>query len=269
MTLKTRFELNKEIHNAVFIEILKDPNYLFGNSKFVKKINVSRDSVEIQFEWTKMHMTRRFKVIAKIFTSEYSILYTSKPESPYEFKLSIDLYKQDGENSKIYVEAEMGAGLLADLMGKKDFDEFILNLINDAYERYMSYKPLELPEKMAGKDSGNPESIKSKATDSNENRFDELDPFLPRELIDVMNREYWEKANNLVTDMLSRNLQDLNLWIVKSFVCEKLNRKDLAQKYVNYIIEKDPNVLESEIYQILAKYSDMLRILENGKTTSR
>jgi len=261
LTLKTFLERTKTVDKEEFLKLLKDPAFLFRNTKYVKKVHEINDLVEIDFVWTKMHITKQFVVFLKIYKDENSILYSSAPDSRYEFKLAVTLQNLSKGNFKITVEAEMGAGLLADLMGEKDFKEFINNLIDDAIDRYIKKEISNLEITKSNEKSGKDEKIITMDKVTSNEKFTKFGDILPQGIIVMLNRGLWENANSELTLLLCERKDDLNLWLLKSFLCEKLNRKDLALKYLQYVIEKNPKIIDGEFGKALSEDSTLLKFI--------
>lgn len=261
MSLKTSFEKNKMIDKEEFLKFLGDPVFLFGKSRFVKRVTLDNNMVEIDFVWTKMHITKQFIVLAKIYIDRDSILYSSIPDSKYAFKLAVELESFDKNNTKISVESEMGAGLLADLMGEKDFKEFINNLIDDAIDRYLNDRPVTTGLTAGIKNLEHNETRVELEQKTKIEKFTKFTSIIPQEIIIFLNRGNWENANSELTILLCKRNDDLNLWLLKSYLCEKLNRKDLALKYLQYVTEKNPKIIEGEFSRVLAEDSTLLKFI--------
>jgi hypothetical protein len=266
LTLKTFLERNKAVDKEEFLKLLKNPAFLFNNSKFVKKVSEINNLVEINFLWTKMHITKQFAVLMKIYKDENSILYSSVPDSRFEFKLAVTLQNLYRGNLKITVEAEMGAGLLADLMGEKDFKEFINNLIDNAIDKYLKKEIGTLEITTNNEQPEKDESMIPMDQVTSNEKFTKFRDTLPQEIIIMLNRGLWENANSELTLLLCKRNDDLNLWLLKSFLCEKLNRKDLALKYLQYVTEKNPKIIDGEFGRALSEDSALLKFINPMST---
>ena len=68
MALNAYLDLEKAINKLELVKFLKDPVFLFGKSKYVKRVSITNNLVEIDFSWTKMHITKHFPLVLKIFS---------------------------------------------------------------------------------------------------------------------------------------------------------------------------------------------------------
>jgi len=111
----------------------------------------------------------------------------------------------------------MEAGLLADLMGEKDFKEFINNLIDDAIDRYIKREISNLEITKSNEKSGKDEKIITMDKITSNEKFTKFGDILPQGIIVTLNRGLWENANSELTLLLCERKDDLNLWLLKSF----------------------------------------------------
>jgi tetratricopeptide (TPR) repeat protein len=246
MALNAYLDLEKAINKLELVKFLKDPVFLFGKSKYVKRVSITNNLVEIDFSWTKMHITKHFPLVLKIFSDENSILYQSVPASKFEFKFSILLQSLAEDKTKIIVEAKMGAGLLADLMGVNDFRGFVKDIIDDAIDRYLKVK----------------EEESRKITSNKYLDFTKFINLIPQEIIDLLNKGNWEEANIKLTALLTEKKDDLNLWLLKSYLCEKINNRDLSIKFFDYVISKNPKIIEGDLARVLADDFQLLKFIK-------
>ena len=96
----------------------------------------------------------------------------------------------------------MGAGLLADLMGEKDFKEFINNLIDDAIDRYIKKEISNLEITKSNEKSGKDEKIVTMDKVTSNEKFTKFGDILPQGIIVMLNRGLWENANSELTLLL-------------------------------------------------------------------
>lgn len=246
MSLKAYFNLNlPALVNFMHLDVKK----IFEKSIYVKAINsIDENSYEIIFSWKKFGITKDFPVIVEEFKDLDSYLVENLKNSRYNFKISISSvknFKNNEINTKIVVNAEMGAGLLADMFGQNDFKSFIQESVISAIKTYA----IEI------KKSNTVDSYEEK----NMKKILELEQYLETSLVEKIASQNWQEANQEVTCILTKKIDDLNYWLIKAYISEKCNLQKLAEVYLNYIKQKDNNILRSKLAIILSEDSDILK----------
>lgn len=85
---------------------------------------------EIVFRWVKWGIERFYKVVLEARRYDSNIVYVSTPESQYEFYMKFEFNEEEEKHrTLVRVEAGMKAGLMADLLGRKDYRDFIEELV--------------------------------------------------------------------------------------------------------------------------------------------
>ncbi len=124
----------RKLVNAPIIYCLRcvrDPGNFLSHSKYTYTVKRIRDNVyEVVFRWVKWGMERFYRVIIEVKEEGDTVVYTSTRDSPYHFRLSFKLADAGEERTSVVVESEMKAGIMADLLGKKDYREFIEELVD-------------------------------------------------------------------------------------------------------------------------------------------
>ena len=110
-------------------ECLLRPDKFLAHSRYTYAAKRLDDGTyEVVFRWVKWGMERFYKVRLRIRQENGVVAYESTPDSEYPFRLEFRLQPGSSRTS-VEVEAEMGAGLMASLLGRKDFREFIEELV--------------------------------------------------------------------------------------------------------------------------------------------
>jgi carbon monoxide dehydrogenase subunit G len=105
-------------------KFIKASHYTFAVNK------VGGGIYEVVFKWRKFGITRYYKVKMRIVKAgETSVVYESTEDSDYYMKFSFKLEPVDGE-TRVEISSEMKAGLMADLLGRKDYASFIEELVD-------------------------------------------------------------------------------------------------------------------------------------------
>ena len=111
-------------------QCILNPSEFLAKSRHTYTIRkLGEGKYEVVFRWVKFKVERFFKVILEVRIRGDTIEYASTPESPYEFSIRIKLEDTGNGTTRIHVEARMKPGLLANLLGKKSYSEFIEELI--------------------------------------------------------------------------------------------------------------------------------------------
>lgn len=112
------------------IECIRDPSKFLGYSKYTyltKKLSDNR--YEVVFRWVKWGIERFYKVKIEYTKEDDTVIYRSTEDSPYFFVMIFKLRELEGGKTEITLEAAMKAGLMADLLGRRDYREFIEELV--------------------------------------------------------------------------------------------------------------------------------------------
>ncbi len=110
-------------------ECLLRPDQLFTASKYTAFVEkVAENVYHVRFVWRKLGMTRKFDVILKVIDKGDTVIYETVEGSKYPMKFVFNL-RRKGENLEVEVSSEMKAGLMADLLGRKDYAGFVEELV--------------------------------------------------------------------------------------------------------------------------------------------
>ncbi len=130
------------------LDCLLDPRIFLGSSEYTESVREVREGVyEIVFRWRKFGITRRFKVlirpVKRPLKSGVEVVYEPEPDSPYWFTIRIVLYPG---HSGVFIKAEalMKAGLMADLLGRKDYAGFVEKLVSKGLTEYLKHRIRDL-----------------------------------------------------------------------------------------------------------------------------
>ncbi len=131
-----------------FIKSLKHPENFLGLSKYVESIvPVEEGKYEVVFRWVKWGMTKRYWVKFRVISEGNTVVYEALPDSENYMKMIFTIVKNPEEKSiNLNVYAEMEAGTLAKLLGKKDFSAFVEELVDTSIKEIMR-RMLESKEK--------------------------------------------------------------------------------------------------------------------------
>ncbi|MDP8012269.1 MAG: hypothetical protein ACP5F1_00025 [Thermoplasmata archaeon] len=253
--------LNTEYNLKISAEIdLRNLNTerIFEHSKFVKKITKNGETYEIVFSWKKFSITKEFSVLIREYKNNNSILLESTKDSKYYFRLLITSTETINNNdiiSSVSSSAEMGAGILADLFGEKDFNNFIKEIVSWSVKNYciLTYNKMTIEKSL--------EIVKRNSI--NDLNIMELENLFPYSLLEKIANNQWEEANQEITCLMSKNIENLNFWILKAYICDKCNLDKLSEIYLNYVISKDKNVINGKVAKTLAKDFKKLSELQN------
>ncbi len=107
-----------------------NPEEFFKHSKYTYTVKKIGDNLyEVVFRWVKWSIERFYKVRIRVERTEDRVLYKSTRDSPYYFTLEFTFKSLPGESTEITVYSSMKAGFMADLLGRKDYREFIEELV--------------------------------------------------------------------------------------------------------------------------------------------
>ena len=148
MTLKAISRKRLNVDPGECIECLLDPCKFFGESKYTGETRCGEDSHEIVFVWRKFGMTKKYRVDLKVYRSGNEIVYLDK-NGKMKCVIRVEPTK---EGVDITVDAEMEAGLMADLFGRGEFKTFINDLVSRGIGALIRkrYEHLIVGEKEAG-----------------------------------------------------------------------------------------------------------------------
>lgn len=121
-----------------FVESLLHPDSFLSLSKYVESIvNVENDIYEVVFKWVKLGMTKRYWVKFRVVSEGNTVVYESLPDSENYMKMVFTVVKSPEGFTDLNVYAEMEAGTLAKLLGKKDFAGFVEELVDSGIKEHM------------------------------------------------------------------------------------------------------------------------------------
>ncbi len=122
-----------------FIELVLRPDKFLGNSRYVETIvNRGDNKYEVVFKWVKWGMVKRYWVKFRVYRDQNTVIYESTPDSDNKMLMAMTIAKDPEEGYiNITFHAEMEAGTLANLLGKKDFRVFVEELLDTAIKEYM------------------------------------------------------------------------------------------------------------------------------------
>ena len=111
------------------MDSLPTPAEIFSSAPYVEKVeNLGDNVVEVVFKWVKMGVARRYVVRLRWRRAWGGMVYECLEPCKHRLIVKV-LMKSSKENeSVLYVRAEMNAGFMASLMGKKDFRDFVEKL---------------------------------------------------------------------------------------------------------------------------------------------
>ncbi|MEB3787497.1 MAG: SRPBCC family protein [Desulfurococcales archaeon] len=117
---------------------LLDPETVLGASKYTYTVKRIGDGIyEAVFKWVKMGITRFYKVRFIVKRGREEVVYESTKGSDHWMRLEFRL-QQAGEATRLTVNAEMKAGIMASLLGKRDYAAFIDELVESGIRRTLS-----------------------------------------------------------------------------------------------------------------------------------
>ena len=138
MVLRHEFSIEMDIDFAACFPCLCSPVSFFAASPYtyrVRKLDEKGEVYEVVFRWRKLGMTRcypvRLRVRRKPERNRVEIVYESTPDSRYEFYMRLLVERLGPGKVRVSVSAWMRAGLMADLLGRKEYRLFVENLVRD------------------------------------------------------------------------------------------------------------------------------------------
>ncbi len=91
---------------------------------------------EVVFRWKKLGITRFYRVKLSVVKRGNIVEYVSVDGSDYPFKMRFVFESRDG-GTVIKVESEMKAGIMADVLGRKDYRRFIEELVDSGIKAFL------------------------------------------------------------------------------------------------------------------------------------
>ena len=120
------------------IECILRVDRLLGVSKHTEKVErVSPDVYHVRFVWRKLGMTKHFDVVFRSRREGNKIIYESIEGSKYPMRMEFYLRRRPDGLVEIRVLAEMRAGLMAEVLGRKDFARFVEELVDAGIVRLL------------------------------------------------------------------------------------------------------------------------------------
>jgi len=138
VVLRHEFSTKMDIDFAACFPCLCSPVSFFAASPYtyrVRKLDEKGEVYEVVFRWRKLGMTKyypvKLRVRRKPERNRVEIIYESTPDSKYEFYMRILVERLGPGKVRVSVSAWMRAGLMADLLGRKEYRLFVENLVRD------------------------------------------------------------------------------------------------------------------------------------------
>ncbi len=109
---------------------VRDPERFLSNSKYTYTVRrLSDNTYEVVFRWVKWGIERFYKVVITVEWKGNTVTYRSTDKSPYYFYIRFRMESPRSYITRVTVESGMKAGLMADLLGRGDYREFIEELV--------------------------------------------------------------------------------------------------------------------------------------------
>ncbi len=132
------------------IKSILTPECLFLHSPFITNFELIDDeNFLINYKFTKFGFSKQFMIPFKYKITGNTATYNSGAESEVDFNMQIKL-KENGNRTSIEVEASLKAGILADLLGSKMFEEQISTLIRSSIH-YIKFGEEYIRDEITGK----------------------------------------------------------------------------------------------------------------------
>jgi len=130
--LRARVERHLNVPLELCVRCLMDASRFLSQSPYTEKAEkIDESTHRVVFRWRKLGMTRRFPVVLRVRREgDNAVIYESTEDSPHPLRMVFRLETREGGETFLAVDAEMEAGLLADLLGKRDFQSFIEDLVD-------------------------------------------------------------------------------------------------------------------------------------------
>lgn len=119
----------------VCLRCIADPERFLSASQYTYAVKrVGGDEYEVVFRWRKWGITRFYRVRIRVRRDDGRVVYESTGESEYPFRMEFHV-GEEGGLTRVVVEAEMRAGLMADLLGRRDYASFVEELVDRGLAR--------------------------------------------------------------------------------------------------------------------------------------
>ena len=114
-------------------QCLSDPVKFMERSRYVYLVERLGDNkLRVVFKWRKLGITRYYEVVLtikpKLGPNRVGFLLEPAPESKYDFFFSVEVEKIQ-DRVLLRVRSWMYAGLMADILGRKDYRVFVEELV--------------------------------------------------------------------------------------------------------------------------------------------
>ena len=136
--LRHEFTVDMDIDFAVCFPCLCSPQSFFSSSPYthkVRKLDEKGELYEVVFKWRKLGITRYYPVKLRVERrpgkDKVEIIYKSTEDSKYDFYLSLVVRRIGPGKVRVHCLSYMRAGLMADLLGRKEYKLFVENLVRD------------------------------------------------------------------------------------------------------------------------------------------
>jgi len=153
--LALRYSTRKTVRAGLVecVECLLRADRFLSRSKYVEKVEqVSPGVYHVRFVWRKLGVSRRYDVVFRVSREGNKIIYESLEGSKYPMRFEFRLRSKDGE-SALEANASMRAGFMADLFGRRDFAEFVDELVETGFVRLVQEYSKRAGRPIAGKPS--------------------------------------------------------------------------------------------------------------------
>ena len=128
--LRHRVERRLNVNAEECRRCLLSPERFLSKSRYTYFVGRRNSDYEVIFRWRKLGITRYFRVVFRLVEDGDTISYESTPDSDYWFDMRFKLEALEEGGTRIVVEASMKAGLMADLLGRKDYASFVEDLVD-------------------------------------------------------------------------------------------------------------------------------------------
>ena len=135
-----RYETVKTVRAPIgeCIECILRVDRLLGVSKHTEKVErVSPGVYHVRFVWRKLGMAKHFDVVFRSRRENDKVIYESIEGSRYPMKMEFELRQRPDGLVEIRVLAEMRAGLMAEVLGRRDFARFVEELVDSGIVRLL------------------------------------------------------------------------------------------------------------------------------------
>ncbi len=132
------------------VRCLLDPPRFFRASRYTHSVAREEDTYQVVFKWKKFGMTRYYPVKIRVKEERVGedtvrVVYEPTSDTPYWFRMSFTVRRRDG-GAEVDAEAEMKAGLMADLLGRKDYAGFVEELLDRGIKAFLEERAKRLRE---------------------------------------------------------------------------------------------------------------------------